>query len=224
MYGFSDPDAVARYAEGPVRMVPGFAHMQRMAALLLAERVGPDAQILVLGAGGGLELKAFSDWYPDWTFVGVDPSAEMLALAATAIGPAAPRIDLQQGYIDTAPDGPFDGATCLLTLHFLPYVERVNTLIELRKRLKPGAPLVVAHHSYPQSEDEKALWLGRFAAFATASGTDADKAQNAAKGIAKMLPALSPEQDEAALGDAGFTNISLFYMAFSFRGWVAYAP
>lgn len=150
-------------------------------------------------------------------------SAEMLALATTTVGAAASRMDLNQGYIDTAPDGPFDGATCLLTLHFLPQQDRINTLIELRKRLKPGTPLVVAHHSYPQSDDEKALWLGRFAAFATVSGIDADKAQNAAKGIAKMLPALSPEQDEAALRDAGFTNVSLFYAAFSFRGWVAYA-
>ena len=223
MSAFSDPEAVSRYAEGPVRLVPGFAHMQRMAALLLAERVGADAHILVLGAGGGLELKAFSDWYPGWTFVGVDPSAEMLALATTTVGAAASRMDLHQGYIDTAPDGPFDGATCLLTLHFLPQQDRINTLIDLRKRLKPGAPLVVAHHSYPQSDDEKVLWLGRFAAFATVSGIDADKAQNAAKGIAKMLPALSPEQDEAALRDAGFTNVSLFYAAFSFRGWVAYA-
>ena len=32
---FSDPDAVARYAEGPVRLVPGFDGLQRMTTLLL---------------------------------------------------------------------------------------------------------------------------------------------------------------------------------------------
>ncbi len=55
---FTDPQAVARYAEGPPRMVPGYEGMQRMAQLLLAERAPGDARVLVLGAGGGLELRA----------------------------------------------------------------------------------------------------------------------------------------------------------------------
>ncbi len=54
---FSDPQAVARYAEGPPRLVPGFEHLQRMTTLLLAERVPQAGRVLVLGAGGGLELK-----------------------------------------------------------------------------------------------------------------------------------------------------------------------
>jgi tRNA (cmo5U34)-methyltransferase len=37
------------------------------------------------------------------------------------------------------------------------------------------------------------------------------------------LPVLTPEQDEAILRDAGFTHASLFYAAFTWRGWVAYA-
>ncbi|MFN7134211.1 MAG: methyltransferase, partial [Myxococcales bacterium] len=78
---FSDPHAVARYAEGPPRLVPGFADLQRMTRLLLAERAPPDARVLILGAGGGLELKAFAEAHPAWTFDGIDPSAEMLTLA-----------------------------------------------------------------------------------------------------------------------------------------------
>lgn len=54
---FSDPQVVARYVEGPPRAVPGFHDMQRMTRLLLAECAPADARILVLGAGGGLELK-----------------------------------------------------------------------------------------------------------------------------------------------------------------------
>ena len=36
---FSDPQSVARYKEGPPRIVPGFADMQRMTTLLLSECV-----------------------------------------------------------------------------------------------------------------------------------------------------------------------------------------
>lgn len=224
MSSFSDPQAVARYAEGPVRLVPGFHALQQMATLLLAERVPEDGRVLVLGAGGGLELKVFAEAQPGWRFVGVDPSAEMLKLAEATLGPLASRVELIEGYVDSAPPGPFDGAACILTMHFIAPEERLRTLRELARRLKPGAPLVVAHHSFPQSEGEKTRWLERYAAFAAASGIPAANAANAIAAIGSRLPLLSPEQDVALMHEAGFDAVELFYAGFTFKGWVAYAP
>src|SRR3546814_7306508 len=62
---------------------------------------------------------------------------------------------------DLAPAGPFDGATCLLTLHFLDTEERIRTAAEIRKRLKPGAPFVAAHGSFPQGAGTRDRWLDR---------------------------------------------------------------
>jgi tRNA (cmo5U34)-methyltransferase len=220
---FSDPEAVARYAEGPPRFVPGFADLHRMTAVLLRERVPQDARVLVLGAGGGLELKAFAGGNPGWTFVGVDPSAEMLKLAERNLGPLSSRVHLQQGYVESAPDGPFDAATCLLTLHFLPPDERRRTLMELRRRLSPGAPFVAAHASFPQGPGERARWLERYAAFAVLAGADPEKAETARAAVEAHLNMMSPEEDESILRQAGFTDVTQFYAAFTWRGWVAYA-
>jgi tRNA (cmo5U34)-methyltransferase len=219
---FSDPETVARYAEGPVRMVPGFHALQRMAAVLLAERASDDANILVIGAGGGLELKVFADMQPAWRFCGVDPSAEMLALARQTLGPLSERVIFHQGYIDDAPEGPFDGATCLLTLHFMPEEERRRAVAEVYRRLKPGAAVVVAHHSYPQNEPEKRLWLSRFAAFGPEPGLSFASREDMIAAIGERLPALSPEKDEEILRDAGFSDVALFYAGFTFRGWVGH--
>ena len=216
---FSDRDAVARYAEGPPRFVPGFADLQRMTSILLAEHAPNTARVLVLGAGGGLELKVFAQAHPDWTFDGVDPSAEMVRLAKQTLGPLAPAVHLHEGYIDAAPDGPFDGATCLLTFHFVAVEERRRTLTEVRRRLKPGAPFVVAHLSFPQAE-ERAAWLARYEAFA---GLEPEKAAAAREAMAARLHVLSPEEDEALLREAGFSSIRLFYAGFTWRGWVASA-
>ena len=147
---FSDPAAVAAYADGPPRMVPGFADMQRMCLLLLAENAPRDARILVLGAGGGLELEVFAKAQPHWRFDGVDPSAEMLALAQTRLHAHLARMQFHHGFIDAAPAGPFDAACCLLTLHFIARDERRRTLAQVHRRLKPGAPFVAAHFSFPQ--------------------------------------------------------------------------
>lgn len=177
---------------------------------------------MVLGAGGGLELKAFAEAQPRWRFVGVDPSAEMLNLAKHVLGSLQPRVQFQQGYIDAAPPGPFDGAACLLTMHFLQRDERLSTLREIRRRLKPGSPLVVAHHSSPQ-DGALRQWLARSAAFAGVSDDDTARASAAADVMAARLPLLSVQEDEALLREAGFSNVALFYAGFTFRGWVAAA-
>lgn len=223
MTPFSDPQAVARYADGPTRFVPGFDAMQRMTTLLLAERAPDDARVLVLGAGGGLELKMFAQAHPGWIFDGIDPSAEMLHLAERTLGPLAARARLQQGYIGDAPDGPYDAATCLLTEHFMDVDERRRTAIEVRRRLKPGAPFVTAHLSIPQGDGARATWLSRYAAFAVAAGLDPEKAANMQRAVDTKTHILAPEQDEAILIEAGFARVELFYAAFSFRGWVAHA-
>ncbi|HZZ35942.1 MAG TPA: class I SAM-dependent methyltransferase [Caulobacteraceae bacterium] len=220
---FSDPEQVARYAEGPPRFVPGFADLHRMTEILLAERAPADARVLVVGAGGGLELRALAQSREDWRFVGVDPSAEMLKLAIETLGPLAPRAELIEGYVDDAPGGPFDAATCLLTLHFLDAAERRRTLAEIHRRLKPGAPLVAIHASFPQGAGEREQWLARYAAFAVSHGVEPERAATMRRTVAANLCMLSPEADAAILLEAGFRDVTGFYAAFTWRGWVAYA-
>lgn len=221
---FTDPAQVAGYAQRTERLVPGLRDLHRMACVLLAEGADDDARLLVLGAGGGLELKAFADLQPNWRFDGVDPSAPMLQLARDTLGPLAARVRWHEGRIDTAPPGPFDGASCLLTLHFLPPAQRLETLMALHARLRSGARLVVAQHSFDLQGPEAERWLRRNAAFANPScRPPADAAQSIAN-MRKNLPVLAPAQDVELMARAGFANIELFYSAFSFKGWVATRP
>ncbi|MFG1225742.1 class I SAM-dependent methyltransferase, partial [Xanthobacter wiegelii] len=190
--------------------------------LLMAETAPADGRILVVGAGGGLELRAFAEAQPGWGFVGIDPSAEMLKLATRTLGPFADRVDLQQGYIGSAPTGPFDAACCLLTLHFVPLEDRLSTLTEIRRRLKPGAQFVSAHHSAPDGP-ARDLWFDRFGAFAAGNGVAFAPRSGGARAVGARLPILSPEEEVDILRTAGFTDPQLFYAALTFRGWVARA-
>lgn len=212
--------SVTSYTDGPPRQVPGFTSLHRMASMLLAERMPQNGRVLVLGAGGGLELKALAQEHPRWMFDGVDPSEDMLALARQTTIDCQSRISLHHGYIDSAPQGPFDAALCLLTFHFIPREQRIPTLKAIHSRLTDGAPFVVAHISFPQDEPERSLWIARHVAFA---GTDPAQAENARRAIGTQLSILSPDEEEDMMRAAGFTNVSLFYAGLSFRGWVAYA-
>ncbi len=219
---FNDPSTVANYLDGTIKRVPGLLALHRMSEILLAEVVPEYGRVLVLGAGGGMELKAIAEAHPGWRMVGVDPSAPMLALAAETLGALAPRVELIEGYIDAAPETAFDGAACLLTLHFLTPGERLRTLREVWRRLKPGAPLVVAHHSFDTTAEGKARWFNRLVAFASPSSVP-DSSRNAAiAAMSERLPVLAPDAEVELLEQAGFEGIELFYAAFTFRGWVAY--
>ncbi|MFD2647416.1 class I SAM-dependent methyltransferase [Devosia albogilva] len=207
------------YAEGPPRQVPGFDGLHRMTSQLLAERVPAEGRVLVVGAGGGLELRMLADAHAGWRFTGVDPSADMLRAAEAQVAVHAGRMELVEGYIEAAPMGPFDGATCLLTMHFVPAEQRLPTLKAVRERLRPGAPFVMAHLSFTQAEPERSHWIRRHIAF----GGGDPQSEAAVEAMRTRLTVLPPEEEEALLREAGFDGVSLFYAGLSFRGWVAYA-
>jgi tRNA (cmo5U34)-methyltransferase len=216
---FSDPDAAARYSEGPARQVPGFRDLQRMVTILLAERVSPDGQVLVVGAGGGLELKVFTDAHPGWRFCGIDPSAAMLDQARVVLGPQAERVEFHHGVTETAPLGPFDGATCLLVMHFLTGGERLSTLQAIHQRLKPGAPLVLAHRSVANHGEDQDL--RRSVTFSHPEGVADDVVQDAVTTMKVRLTLMNADAEAALLREAGFVQAEMFYAVFGFRGWVA---
>lgn len=220
---FSDPEFVARYTDGPRRFVPGLDGLHRMTAVLLAERAPERARVLVLGAGGGLELNALAEAHPSWTFVGVDPAPQMLRLAERTLGARMSRVELIEGTIDDAPTGPFDGATCLLTLHFLAAPDRLRTVRAVHDRLHAGAPFVVAHGCLPREPVERSLWLDRYAAYAVASGTEPERARTMRTTVDASVNMLSPEEDGAILRDGGFRDARIFFAALNWHGWIAHA-
>lgn len=169
---FTDRSAVASYATETPRKVPGLADLHRMTTLLLGEQAPGAAQLLVVGAGGGLELAALATARPDWRFTAVDPSPAMLDLAREAARAFAGRVQWVEGTVDQAPAGPFDGACCLLVLHFLPRGERLRSLREVHRRLRAGARLAVAHHSPPAGQ--AARWLSRSVVFASVQRRSGD--------------------------------------------------
>lgn len=222
---FDDPDFARHYVEdGPARFVPGYDVMHRMAAQLIAERAPDDASILVLGAGGGLEIRAMAGLQPGWTFHGVDPSDEMLATGRAVCAAISDRVAWTRGFIPDAPEGPFDGATCLLTLHFLPDDgAKLEALRAIRQRLKPGSVFILVDLCLDKTASRYDALRDRYARFALDSGADPDDVAHTRDRLKTVLHTVSPERDEALLREAGFTDIGLFHAGLSWRGWVAYA-
>ena len=224
-YGFADPENAKRYAAGtPLNFFPGFSVMHDLALQLLRESMGPDGNLLVLGAGGGLELKAFAEAQVGWQFTAVDPSPEMIAAGKTNLATEVDRITWVEGYASDMPDGPFDGATCLLTLHLIPDNGlKLETLKCIRRRLKPGARFILVDNCYDKTAPDFERVIDRFVAHALNRGVPEDLLETVRVSVTEKTESISAEREAALLSEAGFKEVDLFYAALSWRGWVAIA-
>ena len=225
-FNFDDPDFVAKYVQkGPPAFVPGHSGLLQTAGVLLAELAPEDGHILIVGAGGGLDTRALATMQPGWRFTGVDPAKKMLDLARVVLGDEInPRVELIEGGIEAAPDGPFDGATLILVLGLIPDDgSKLRTLQDIRRRLKPGAAFVLVDRCDDPDGPDFDRNIGRYVAYAAASGVDPAtlKGANASQ---RANPGLVPAaRNEALLAEAGFTGAHTVYFAMNWQGWAAYA-
>ncbi|WP_439575652.1 class I SAM-dependent methyltransferase [Phreatobacter sp.] len=223
---FDNPEAVAAYEQGPRWFVPAYEASHDMATVLLQEFVAETGHILVVGAGGGIELAALAQGGPHWRFTGVDPAGPMIEMARgrlAAIG-ALDRVDLIQGFASDAPAGPFDAATCFLTLHFVPDDgARLATLQDIRSRLKPGAPFLLINGCLDKTSARYPRDMARYSAFARFKGAPDELTRNAAVAVTEQVHLLPAARDEALLGEAGFHSVEPFYRGLWVHGWLAHA-
>ncbi|MFZ2510353.1 MAG: class I SAM-dependent methyltransferase [Gordonia sp. (in: high G+C Gram-positive bacteria)] len=195
-----------------VNLVPGYAELHEISAALLAARLPERARVLVVGAGTGTETLALAQANAGWELVGVDPSADMLAVARRR-GAAAglPNASFHEGYVADLPDaggfgaagfgaGGFDAAVSLLVMHFVAGDDAKATYLgEIAGRLRVGAPLLLCDLMEHDEDD-----LDVIAEYACARGVGTE----ALAGIRQRLQAdfhpLSEEQLRELGEVAGF--------------------
>lgn len=221
-----DPGLSGSYEQGPRWFVPGYDASHAMAAVLLRDRIGERGRILVIGAGGGVELSVFASECTGWSFVGVDPSSQMLEQArrkVEAIG-ASTRVSLVQGQIEDAPRERFDAATAFLVLNFIPDDgRRLDALREIHSRLVPGGAFLMINGCTEMGAPQLEEHLRLYAAWARRNGAPVEVVENGVRMQRETLFSVSREREEALLGQAGFQKPRLFYCGLWVCGWLACA-
>jgi ubiquinone/menaquinone biosynthesis C-methylase UbiE len=102
--------------------------------------VPPTGRVLDVGCGTGALLQELARKFPQVTLVGVDPVAEMLAVAR---GRVPPRTELREGWAEELPfeDNDFDVVVSCNMFHYVR--QPVCTLMEMSRVLRPGGELLI---------------------------------------------------------------------------------
>jgi tRNA threonylcarbamoyl adenosine modification protein (Sua5/YciO/YrdC/YwlC family) len=128
------------YADMIQTDIPEYARLQ---AELTAASGSGARRVLELGTGTGETARRLLEAHPEAFLVGVDESASMLGVAASAL--PDDRVDLRVGEIEAPlPEGPFDLVASALCVHHLTGPGKADLFARIRSVLRPGGRFVLA--------------------------------------------------------------------------------
>jgi tRNA (cmo5U34)-methyltransferase len=215
-----DADYGKQFTQGAAQIIIGYDLLFRLANSFLETTLPQQAEILVVGAGGGKEIVTFGSGHPGWRFIGVDPAAQMLdfARAQAEQQGMTERVRLVHGYTDDLPaDVQADAATCLYVFPFVHGDEaKLATLRAIYARLKPGAPLIlvtVVEESF--RDDFRAIWR----AFLADNGMSPEAVATRDASVRANIQSIASARMLELLGEAGFSEAVPFFRALWFSGW-----
>lgn len=220
---FFNREMADSYDEKNSNLAPIGENMHFLVRLVLGD-LPPKSRILCIGVGTGAEILSLAHVYPEWSFVGVDPSAEMLAVCRQRLKQAnvLDRCHLIHGLVHDAPEGQeYDAVLTILVAHFVGREDRVGFYKDIHDRLKPGGYYVSTEICFDLDSAELSAMLRNWERVQALMGATSDSLRKLPDTLRNSLCVLSPEKTEALLRSSGFGQPVQFFQAFMIRGLFA---
>jgi tRNA (cmo5U34)-methyltransferase len=205
--------------------IPTYDEFFIMADQFLTTTLNESANLLIVGAGGGIEVVKFSENHPSWSFTGVDPSAGMIYAAEHCIRSAhvESTCQLVLGEVeDLQEDVKYDAATCFLVLHLLNQKDKQKLIEEVAKRLKPNAPFLISamfgETVSPSFQHNIKAWRHHMVEL----GMPLPQVIQQTEQIRRETHLIPEQEMIGLLHQCGFADTFRFYQSYHFGGWITY--
>jgi tRNA (cmo5U34)-methyltransferase len=214
-------EAAKVYDEKNRQLAPIADNMHFLIRLIL-KNLPVRAHILCVGVGTGAEILSLSAGFPEWTFVGVDPSIGMIDVCRERLKTAGVlnRCELIHGYVhDVPPAENFDAALSILVAHFVKREDRLSFYKAMCSRLRTDGFLINTEISFDLNSQEFPLMLKNWAAVQLLMGAPPESLANLSQVLREMLSVVSPLETEKLLQESGINLPIRFFQAFMICGW-----
>lgn len=220
--GFFNQEIADAYDRRNSGLKPISDSLHFLMRLVLADAPA-EARVLCVGIGTGAEILSLAKTFPGWTFVGVDPSAEMLGVCRHRLTEAQvmDRCELIEGYVQDVSESDFNIVVALLVAHFVQRRDRPGFYSAIHDRLKPGGLFVSAEISADLEDLAFPALLEDWKQVQTLMGATPDSLAKLGDMMRDVLGIVSPATTEALWREAGFSSPIPFFQAFMIRGWHA---
>lgn len=183
--------------------------------IISAEQLHENNRVLLVGAGGGQEICAFSKKFPKNHYIAVDPSENMLELAKIRLQheQLSPSLEIFADQLQNIQfEEPFNIATCHLVLHFIEHLEDKKSLLNsIANNLQPGALFFIssinADTASPNHQQLMSYWQHTM----LNNGITEREWNHFVASFDDTLHAIPLDQLIELLQEAGFTNITPYF-------------
>lgn len=219
------PVPTSEYDEMARMSIPGYEALHTMALSFLRSKLPEKANLLVVGAGSGMELVTFGKANSQWELLGVDPSINMLSLAQQKIEQQklSNTVKLFQGYTHELSETTlYDAATCILVMHFLPDDgSKLALLQSIYQRLKSSATLILVDLFGEKGTETFEQFAYVWKLYSEKMGMSLQMIEKREKARLEGIYPIPEPRVLELLEQAGFGKIMKFYTGLLFGGWIA---
>ena len=219
---FFNRDIAEAYDRRNSALAPISDSLHFLIRLVLAD-LPLNARVLCVGVGTGTEILSLAKANPGWSFVGIDPSEEMLAVGRSRLEHAGVlhRCELLQGYAEDVTQDSFDAAVSLLVAHFIKREDRHRFYSAIHDRLRSGGRFISAEISGDLDAPTFPEMLEDWKQIQSLMGATPETLAKLGDMMRDVLSILPPTETEAMWKAGGFQKPVPFFQAFMIRGWYA---
>jgi len=227
-----DQDVTDAFDDMLERSIPQYGVMRRavtdVAGTFLLNQYD-DAGVIDLGCSRGEAIASLVDEFPRVEFGGIDASAPMVAAARTRFVDY-PNVKIIEGDVlqyplcDLLPYIPAAVVLSVLTLQFLPIVDRVDVLRYAYANMAVGGVLVLVEKVSGLTIRNDVMFRDLYHASKRRNGYSDEAIRAKATALDGVLVPLTAKGNEEMLAEAGFVGIECFWRWMNFAGWLAVKP
>ncbi|GGE60424.1 class I SAM-dependent methyltransferase [Priestia taiwanensis] len=215
---------VHTYEQEIGKKIPGYHVLFDLLGNMYSTIKKQSPELLIIGAGGGQDIITLSKKDREIRFTGVDPSLDMLRLAEFRLQQEQieNEIELIHGTIAAlSPAKQFDGAICMLVLHFIQSIDNKKELLQrIYGQLKPGSTFFLSTIYRLEDTAEMAIFMQGWKDYMLQHGISLEQWNRFEKAIGTEFHLITEQELLELFETCGFKEVRSFFSNLLVKGYM----